>query len=53
MHVSPNLWQVLAHPGVRPATSYHTDESADHGTISGGRRRYLTDPDFYLRHITD
>jgi MoaA/NifB/PqqE/SkfB family radical SAM enzyme len=36
VHVSPNLWQVFAQPGVQLATSYYTDKSVDHEAITKG-----------------
>ncbi|MPZ84045.1 MAG: radical SAM protein [Actinophytocola sp.] len=37
VHVSPLMWTVFAQPGVRVATSYYTDDAAEHESITRGR----------------
>ncbi|GAB3686571.1 radical SAM protein [Saccharopolyspora tripterygii] len=34
VHVTPGLWDVLAQPGVRLATSYYSTEAAEHAQIT-------------------
>ncbi|MGH3620220.1 MAG: radical SAM protein [Sciscionella sp.] len=36
-HVSPQLWELFAQPGVRLATSYYSDDAAQHAAITKGR----------------
>jgi MoaA/NifB/PqqE/SkfB family radical SAM enzyme len=40
VHVSPDLWDVFSQPGVRLATSYYSDDAAQHERITRGRRSY-------------
>ncbi|WP_291416872.1 radical SAM protein [Actinophytocola sp.] len=40
VHVSPALWDVFERPGVRLATSYYTDNAAQHEAITQGRDSY-------------
>ena len=40
VHVSPQLWEVFAQPGVRLATSYYSDRAAEHEAITKGRNSY-------------
>ncbi|WP_193789975.1 radical SAM protein [Streptomonospora alba] len=35
VHVPPRLWEVLARPGVRLATSWYSDDSEEHTAITG------------------
>ncbi|MGH3795847.1 MAG: radical SAM/SPASM domain-containing protein [Pseudonocardiaceae bacterium] len=37
VHVSSELWETFARPGVRLATSYYSDDAAEHETITQGR----------------
>jgi MoaA/NifB/PqqE/SkfB family radical SAM enzyme len=37
VRVSPLMWAVFAQPGVRLATSYYTDDAAEHESITRGR----------------
>lgn len=34
VHVRPALWEVLAQPGVRIATSYYSDDAAEHTAVT-------------------
>jgi len=36
-HVTPDLWEVFAQPGVQLATSYYSDLAEEHETITRGR----------------
>jgi MoaA/NifB/PqqE/SkfB family radical SAM enzyme len=40
VHVSPQLWDVFAQPGVQLATSYYADTAAQHEAITKGRGSY-------------
>lgn len=37
VHIPERLWEVFARPGVRLATSYYTDDPAQHELLTGGR----------------
>ncbi|MCP3800356.1 radical SAM protein [Allokutzneria sp. A3M-2-11 16] len=37
VHVPSPLWEVFAQPGVRLATSYYSDDAAEHASITKGR----------------
>ncbi|MFF4257932.1 radical SAM/SPASM domain-containing protein [Streptomyces sp. NPDC001663] len=37
IHVRPALWEALSQEGVRLATSYYSDDAAEHDQITGGR----------------
>ncbi|MFG1977041.1 radical SAM/SPASM domain-containing protein [Nonomuraea fuscirosea] len=39
-HVSDKTWEVLSHPGVRLATSFYSDDPAQHALITGGRATF-------------
>jgi len=41
VHVSLSLWEVFSQPGVRLATSYYTDDSNQHETITQRRGSYF------------
>jgi MoaA/NifB/PqqE/SkfB family radical SAM enzyme len=40
VHVSPQLWDAFAQPGVRLATSYYSNNATEHETITKGRNSY-------------
>lgn len=40
VHVSPQLWEAFAQPGVRLATSYYSDNATEHEAITKGRNSY-------------
>lgn len=37
VHVTPQLWDTFARPGVRLATSYYTDQADQHAAVTGRR----------------
>ena len=39
VHVSERMWETLRRPGVSLATSYYSDDPAEHAQIVGGARR--------------
>lgn len=40
VHVAPEMWDVLAQPGVQLATSYYADSAEQHEAITKGRGSY-------------
>jgi hypothetical protein len=37
VHVPPQLWEIFAQPSVQLATSYYSDDAAEHEGITKGR----------------
>ncbi|MGP3914287.1 radical SAM protein [Nonomuraea sp. 10N515B] len=42
VHVTPAMWETFAQPGVRLATSYYTDDPAQHRQITGRKTLHRT-----------
>lgn len=40
VHVSPDSWEVFTQPGVRLATSHHSDDAEQEERITRGRRSH-------------
>ncbi|MEV0260687.1 radical SAM protein [Streptomyces sp. NPDC050617] len=40
VHIRPSMWRAFAHAGVTLATSYYSDDAAEHEKITGGRGSY-------------